>query len=125
MKINAALEQLHQFGVVHNDVRLENICFSHKLDTVFIDLERCTPVENVHPLMGASCSCMYQFPDTADHGFNGKSSDYLQLGWLVAWVLHHSESYHERVWSELPSDLRSDLFIYLTSLKKRVFSAEA
>lgn len=39
VKINTALEQLHQFGVAHNDVRLENICFSHKLDAIFIDLE--------------------------------------------------------------------------------------
>lgn len=80
-------------------------------------------MENVHPLMGASCSCMYQFPDTADHGFNGKSSDYIQLGWLVAWVLHRSESYHERVWSELPSDLRSDPFIF-DLIQKREYSQQ-
>ena len=60
-----------------DDVRLD---FSHKFDAVFIDLERCTPVEDIHPLMGASGSCRYQFPDTADHGFNGESFDYMQLG---------------------------------------------
>jgi len=59
MKINTALEQLHQFEFAHNDVRLENICFSKELDAVFIDLERCTGVDRIHPLMGASSSCMY------------------------------------------------------------------
>jgi len=50
----------------------------------YVDLERSTPVDSIHPLMGASSSRMYRFPDKADYDFNGKSSDYLQLGWLVA-----------------------------------------
>lgn len=81
------LEQLHEFGFAHNDIRLENICFSRDFDAVLIDLERCTPVIKVHPLMGASPTCMYQFPDTADYTFDGKHSNYMQLGWLVAWVV--------------------------------------
>jgi len=111
MKINTALEQLHQFGFAHNDVRLENVCFSKEFDAIFIDLERCTSVDDVHPLMGASPSCMYRFPEKADYSFNGKNSDYLQLGWLVAWVLHRSDSYHERELNQLPEDLRNDPFI--------------
>ena len=113
MKINTALEQLHRFGFAHNDVRLENICFSKELNAVLIDLERCTrlDIDSVHPLFGASSSCMYQFPRGADYSFTGRKSDYLQLGWLVTWVLHRSDSYHQREFDQLPEDLRNDPFI--------------
>jgi len=53
--------------ICHNDVRLENICFTKELDAVFIDLERCTEVDSLHSLMGASSSCMYQFPENVDY----------------------------------------------------------
>ena len=39
-KIKAALEELHEQGFMHCDVRLPNICFNEQLAAVLIDVDR-------------------------------------------------------------------------------------
>jgi hypothetical protein len=43
--------------------------------------------------------------------FNGKHLDYLQLGWLVAWVLSEDSDYHGRKWTELDESITRDKFV--------------
>ena len=77
--INRALIELHECGLAHNDVRQPNVCFDDEYEPVLIDLDRCSKSGKISSTYGASC--MYPFADT------GHKFDYMQLGWLVAWVL--------------------------------------
>ena len=36
----AAVQELHGFGIAHNDIRLDNICFDENRQAVLIDLDR-------------------------------------------------------------------------------------
>ena len=105
-KIKAALDELHGHGFTHNDVRLPNICFSDQLDAVLIDLDRAC--EGGTPLVGTATSCMYVRPRDAGPDF---CLDFMQLGWLLAWVLHPEGDYHQRTWEDLPQCIRNDRFI--------------
>ena len=105
-KIKAALDELHGHGFTHNDVRLPNICFSDQLDAVLIDLDRAC--EGGTPLVGTATSYMYVRPRDAGPDF---CLDFMQLGWLLAWVLHPEGDYHQRTWEDLPHSIRNDRFI--------------
>ena len=37
--------------------------------------------------------------------------DFMQLGWLLAWVLHPEGAYHKRTWEDLPQSVRKDQFL--------------
>lgn len=101
MKINDALTEHHGMGIAHNDVRLANICFSSAHDAVLIDLDMCTIWNKYLTAVSrfGGKSCMYYRPELLDvKSFNGKHLDYIQLGWLVAWVLSNDLDYHDRKW---------------------------
>ena len=105
-KIKAALDELHGHGFTHNDVRLPNICFNDQLDAVLIDLDRAC--EGRTSLVTIIDSCMYDRPRGAGPDF---CLDFMQLGWLLAWVLHPQGNYHQRTWEDLPQSIRNDRFI--------------
>ena len=95
IEIDESIAQLHDIGLSHNDVRLENICFNDSYKSVFIDLERCMVISKMHTMFGSS-SFMYSLPQPILK-FRGSKSDYFQLGWLVAWVLDEcAVNYHDR-----------------------------
>ena len=44
--------------------------------------------------------------------YNGKQTDFFQLGWLVMWVLDMDQSnYHNREWDNQRADIKKDPFI--------------
>ena len=51
---------------------------------------------------------MYDRPRGAGPDF---CLDFMQLGWLLAWVLHPQGNYHQRTWEDLPQSIRNDRFI--------------
>lgn len=105
-KIKDALSGLHEFGIIHNDVRLPNICFDDDFNAVLIDLDRAS-ADGSSDLVGTIDSCMYNVPhDKCDF-----SLDFIQLGWLLAWVLYSVGDYHQRKWEDLPQSIRNDRFI--------------
>ena len=102
-KIKAALDELHGHGFTHNDVRLPNICFNDQLDAVLIDLDRaCEGKTSLVTIIDSDQ------PRGAGPGF---CLDFMQLGWLLAWVLHPQGNYHQRTWEDLPQSIRNDRFI--------------
>ena len=107
-KIKAALDELHEQGFMHCDVRLPNICFNEQLDAVLIDVDRACRTNNVTRLVGVVDSCMYIVPRGARDTF---CLDFMQLGWLLAWVLHPEGAYHKRTWEDLPQSVRKDQFL--------------
>ena len=78
-----------------------------------IDIDRCYPCHERHPYFsGEVDSCMYNCLDNHEL-FNGKQTDFFQLGWLVMWVLDmdHDQSYYDRKWENQRADIREDPFI--------------
>ena len=104
-----ALNFLHQdYNLAHMDVRLENICFNENFKPVLIDLDRAVPAA-LKTLRFAFCeSCMY------DALLTGEQHDWLQLGWLVTWVLtfsevlYRDEGYHTQSFEKLPEILQEN-----------------
>ena len=114
VKINEALVELHGIGFSHSDIRLPNICFNCNYDAVLIDLDRCEPWNQFPKAVScfAGKSCMYEMPEAIGAvQFNGKHMDYVQLGWLVAWVLSDESDYHDRKWTEQNEEITSDNFV--------------
>ena len=100
-KIHEALSELHGIGFSHADVCLPNICFNCEYEAILIDLDRCVS-RNMYLALAMSfeeTSCMYSKPNgISASDFNGEHLDYLQLGWLVAWMLSNDSNYHTRTW---------------------------
>ena len=99
-KIKAALDELHEQGFMHCDVRLPNICFNEQLDAVLIDVDRACRTNDV-TWYGVVDSCMYIVPRGARDTF---CLDFMQLGWLLAWVLHPEGAYHTWVAFNITTD---------------------
>lgn len=101
VKLCNVLKQLHaKLEVAHMDVRLENICFNQHFEPVLIDLDRSTSI--FFPCLGRFLfceSCMYPEDKSIEQ------IDWVQVGWLVAWVVNtcDGEGYHER--KELPESI--------------------
>ena len=116
--IREALDELHSFGLSHNDVRLPNICFNSSYQVVLIDMDRCYQCDEYHPIFGSSSSsCMYTLLPSSSLE-DRKMTDFFQLAWLVMWVLDHSsENYHEREWDSQKEEIKDDEFIHTLVMK--------
>ena len=78
-EVAKAIEALHQRGFAHQDLRLENICFSKENEPVLIDLDwMCT----VHHKPEFFNNSMYKVD------FSAEQNDWLQLGLIISWVTH-------------------------------------
>ena len=98
----------------NSDVRLPNICFDTTYNAVLIDLDRCVRIWKGIPTAAAAYNkgCMYKRPKfVATEDFNAQHMDYVQLGWIVAWVLSEEEEYHYREWEKQSDEIRDDSFI--------------
>lgn len=91
----------------HNNVRLANIGFDDKLKAVLIDLDRCVLMGEILCFLNVA-SCMYRRPPHAGKDF---CLDFMQLGWMLAWILCPTGDYHNRVLENIPHYIRSDPFI--------------
>lgn len=116
--LNQALQELHGMGFSHNDLRLPNVCFNDQYEAVLIDLDRCYTISKPHPYFsGAVQSCMYRKPLLANVRMDiiGKYTDYVQLGWLVAWIVSvhdgDNSNEHDRKWNDQPNSIISNAFI--------------
>ncbi len=100
-----AVEELHSFGLAHYDVRLPNICFNESYEAVLIDLDFCQSVTEEYSLE----SCLYWQDPSCTSQFNasplnyGQKIDYMQVGWLIAYILHHEDDEHDRKWESQPT----------------------
>lgn len=110
--IKEALDEIHGDGYVHYDVRLPNICFSQNFQAVLIDLETVNLIGKGVP---GVLSCMY--PPIGDKPTT--IIDFMSLGWLVADVLLSTgpyalwtrQSYHDRIFKELPDSFKCSIFL--------------
>ena len=99
--LHATIKAFHNEGYAHLDIRLENVCFDEHFRPILVDLDRSVLIED-----GADSyesSCMYR------SGKTGNELDYIQLGWLIAWVVEPGSDYHGRVC--LPKKYKTDPFL--------------
>lgn len=109
-KTARALNHIHSsLGRAHNDVRLPNICFNENFEVIFIDLERVTEVDQTYTTTD-KVSCIYDKIE-CEVATRGASSDFVQLGWLVAWVLHQTADYHKRSFDTQPKLIKKNKFV--------------
>ena len=109
----SALDELHGIGLSHNDIRLPNFCFNANFEVILIDLDRVCLIGKLYPMFykeeKEGRSCMYKVDSRC---YNGKHTDLMQLGLLVAWVLEPEElNYHERILTSHSKFIREDKFI--------------
>ena len=89
--------------MAHLDIRLENVCFNVNYKPVLIDLERTEVITmGFPPYLDDAASCMYDEHKTIEE------NDWMQLGWMFAWVLDKSRSYHDRKFTDLPPSVQQD-----------------
>ena len=81
-----AINGIHGAGWAHQDIRLENICFNHESQPIFIDLDRCKYGSLRFDGMGCMFNC----------NFTSFQQDWLQLGLLICWITNPVGSYHDR-----------------------------
>ena len=109
----SALDELHLIGLMHNDVRLPNFCFNASFEVILIDLDRVWPIEQEHPMFygeeNKGRSCMYLVDSSNRTGI--QTDDFIQLGWLVAWVLEPALDYHMRTLESHAEFVRNDEFV--------------
>lgn len=90
-----ALQELHEFGIAHNDVRLENICF-HPTDStpVLIDLGRSCNVSAFCLSGKFGPSTMYEFPEKS---WNAGKLDFRQVSIMITYIQSTNASidYHQ------------------------------
>ncbi len=79
----AALQELHDLGYAHNDVRLENICFTTDHKPVLIDLERKIEESGIAFRGGYGSSTMYTH---IQREWTYKQSDYRQLSIMITYI---------------------------------------
>ena len=100
--VRNSLRQLHNIlELAHLDIRLDNICFNQSFQPVFIDLDRNMTVSEKKVMYTDSHSCMYV------EGMRAGHTDWIQLGWLIAWVLDENcTDYHGRTFENLSETLQ-------------------
>ncbi len=108
--IYGALFEIHQLEFKHNDLRLDNICFTKDYMPVLIDFDRSTDLLEMIYFDVDDRSCMYNLEEPPFNP-NG-NTDFLQLGWLTAWVLDSEPSnYHDRKWGTQREIVTTNKFI--------------
>ena len=105
IKVAIGIRDLHSHGWAHQDIKLDNICFTIEYQSILIDLDRVCCVTASPAIYHGSC--MYRT------GFTACQMDWMQLGWLAAWAYCRQDTdYHTRTFVKLPEDCRSDTFLW-------------
>ena len=88
-----ALEELHQFGYVHFDVRLPNFCYSRDFEAMLIDFDRAIPVT-----LPPSSDVFHYFHRVPSENTIG--IDFKQLGILIYSVIEGKDMEQVNVLSD-------------------------
>ena len=76
-EVGQAIEALHRLGYAHQDLRLENVCFSEQIRAVLINLDSMCTLEHKPEFHN---NAMYKCD------FSAEQNDWLQLGLIISWV---------------------------------------
>ena len=109
-KVVAALQEFHKLNLAHLDVRLPNLCINENFDVVLIDVDFSKAITVRPPI--SSSSCLYNIPSTpSDIRPAGQRTDYMQVGWMIAYIIDSSDDEHYRKWENQPPEIQNNSFI--------------
>ena len=103
--MRSVIGQLHdKYKLAHMDIRLDNICFNQQFKPILIDLDRS---EGIGTIVGQSdyASCMSR------KDMSPEKTDWMQLGWLIAWILEPGEDYHDRDFEGLSDNMQENAIL--------------
>lgn len=89
-KVAAAIQELHQANVAHQDIRLENVCFKHETGSVvLVDLDRsCSLDESASERISRyGKSTMYSYPSSSSIPWTAKNIDWRQFAIMIHYIL--------------------------------------
>ena len=112
--VSKAIEELHGYNLSHNDIRLPNICFNEDYEAVLIDIDSTCGIDRLHDyFINGVRSCMYNVKELQIETRNvtGKQTDYMQLGWMVTYILDPSADEHDRTFQSLKDDIKELKFV--------------
>ena len=105
-EVYAVIGQLHDnYKLAHMDIRLDNICFNQQLKPILIDLDCSEAIYKPVGINASSASCMLR------SDMSPEKTDWMQLGWMIAWILEPGEDYHERVFDGLSDNLKENTML--------------
>ena len=116
-QMHEILEELHEAGFAHCDLRPDNICIDEEYHLTLIDMDRVTDVESGLPSKTYAETCMYTIPDDEKLQWTTVKLDYMQLGLLLAYVLmlqtdwENCPKYHKMNFDEMPPTIKFDRFL--------------
>ena len=100
-EVRSVIGQLHDtYKLAHMDIRLDNICFTQQFKPILIDLDRSEGIGTERVYQSAYASCMSR------KDMSPVKTDWMQLGWLIAWILEPGENYHDRDFEGLSDNMK-------------------
>ena len=105
IEVRSVIGQLHdKYKLAHMDIRLDNICFNQQFKPILIDLDRS---EGIGTIVGQSdyASCMSR------KDMSPEKTDWMQLGWMIAWILEPGEDYHDRDFEGLSDNMKENAML--------------
>lgn len=99
-EVAAALQELHQVNVAHQDIRLENVCFKHETGSVvLIDLDRsCSVDESASKRISRyGKTTMYNFPSSSSIPWTAENIDWRQFAIMIHYIVSDEsvQDYHK------------------------------
>ena len=99
-EVRSVIGQLHDtYKLAHMDIRLDNICFNQQFKPILIDLDRSEGIGTDKVDESDYASCMSR------SDLSPEKTDWMQLGWMIAWILEPGEDYHDRDFEGLSDNM--------------------
>ena len=105
-EVRSVIGQLHDtYKLAHMDIRLDNICFNQQFKPILIDLDRSEGIGTDIVDESDYASCMSR------SDLSPEKTDWMQLGWLIAWILEPGEDYHDRDFEGLSDNMKENAML--------------
>ena len=105
-EVRSVIGQLHDtYKLAHMDIRLDNICFNQQFKPLLSDLDRSEVLGTDLGEESAYASCMSR------SDLSPEKTDWMQLGWMIAWILEPGEDYHDRDFEGLSDNMKENAML--------------
>ena len=105
-EVRSVSGQLHDtYKLAPMDIRLDNICFTQQFKPILIDLDRSEGLGTGRVRHSSSASCMNR------KAMSPEKTDWMQLGWMIAWILEPGEDYHDRDFEGLSDNMKENAML--------------
>ena len=105
-EVRSVIGQLHDtYKLAHMAIRLDNIGFTQQFKPILIDLDRSEGIGTERVCQSDYASCMSRSDKSPE------KTDWMQLGWMLAWILEPGEDYHDRDFEGLSDNMKENAML--------------